>query len=108
MGHNRARVQGAGPQYLISDLGRFDFANGRMRLVSYHPNTNIDRIQTKTGFELDIAPDLCETLLPTKEELLLLREEIDPLGIRRLESLSGAARRQLLHAILKEEKRKIH
>jgi hypothetical protein len=41
--------------------------------------------------------------LPTQSELRLLREEIDPLGIRCLESLSGASRRQLLHQIVAAE-----
>jgi glutaconate CoA-transferase subunit B len=109
MGHNRERVQGRGPQYLISNLGRFDFANGRMRLVSYHPDTSITLIQTKTGFDFDVAPDVHETPLPTENELQLLRNEIDPLCIRKLESLSGAARRLLLHEIIsKEERRVIH
>jgi acyl CoA:acetate/3-ketoacid CoA transferase beta subunit len=103
MGFHPQRTHGAGPRYLISDLGQFDFANGRMRLVSYHPGTSIERIQAKTGFELEISPDVHETPLPTSEELRLLREEVDPLGIRRLELLSGAERRQLLHQIIAAE-----
>ncbi len=104
LGHTPARTHGRGPQYLITDLGQFDFMNGRMRLTSYHPTTTIGQVQSHTGFELEIAPDAGPTPLPTEEELRLLREEIDPLGIRRLESLSGAERRQLLHDILKRER----
>lgn len=103
LGHNPARTHGAGPVYLISDLGQFDFANGRMRLVSYHPGVSVKRIQAKTGFELEIAPEVHETPPPTAQELRLLREEIDPLGIRHLEALSGAARRQLLREIIAAE-----
>jgi len=103
LGHNPARTRGAGSNYLISDLGQFDFANGRMRLTSYHPGTTIDKIQSRTGFELEIAPDVHETPLPTQEELALLREKIDPLGIRRLETLGGAARQDLLRDVLKRE-----
>jgi hypothetical protein len=103
MGHNPARRHGAGPVYLITDLGQFDFANGRLRLTSYHPGVTPERVQARTGFELELSPGLCETPPPTGEELRLLREEIDPLGIRRLESMSGAARRQLLHEILAAE-----
>jgi hypothetical protein len=33
----------------------------------------------------------------------LLREEIDPLGVRRLELLGGAARKDLLREILEKE-----
>ena len=103
LGYHPARTNGSGPQYLITDLGQFDFANGRMRLISYHPGVTPEKVQAKTGFELDIAPDIQETQPPTEAELRLLREEIDPLGIRRLELLSGTIRRQLLHEILAQE-----
>ncbi len=103
LGHNPARRRGAGPCYLVSDLGQFDFAEGRMRLTSYHPGVAISQIQARTGFELEIAPGACETPPPTPDELRLLRQEIDPLGIRRLESLSGTERRQLLHEIIAAE-----
>lgn len=106
MGHHAARRRGSGPHYLVSDLGQFDFsgrgADGQpqMRLVSYHPGESITHIQAKTGFALEIAPDVHETPTPSAEELRLLYEEIDPLGIRSLESLSGAERRKLLHEIV--------
>ncbi len=104
LGYHPRRIHGAGPQYLISDLGQFDFVNGKMRLISYHPGTSIRRIQAKTNFELEISSNIAETPPPTPGELRLLREEIDPLGIRRLESLSGAPRRKLLHKILEQER----
>lgn len=100
LGHHPARRRGAGPRYLVSDLGQFDFADGQMRLISYHPGTSPERIQKKTGFALCFAPHLGETPPPTAEELRLLREVIDPLGIRQLELLNGAARRQKLREIL--------
>ena len=58
----------------------------------------------RSNFELEIAPDVHVTPLPTAEELNLLRTEIDPLGIRRLELLSGASRRELLREILAQER----
>lgn len=103
MGYHEQRKHGAGPRYLVTDLGQFDFANGRLRLTSFHPGVEIKQIAARTGFELEIAPDVCETPPPTPGELRLLREEIDPLGIRRLESMSGAGRRELLHAIIAAE-----
>ena len=102
LGYHPARSQGAGPRYLVSDMGQFDFAHGRLRLTTYHPGVDVKRIQARTGFELEIAPDLHETPLPTADELRLL-QEIDPLGIRKLEGLGGAARRQLLHEIIRME-----
>lgn len=103
LGHTADRKKGRGTQYLISDLGQFDWHEGRMRLVSYHRGTSIDRIQKKTGFELIIADDVHETPPPTEAELRLLREEIDPLGVRKLETLNGSARRDHLRTILVAE-----
>lgn len=108
LGHNPARRHGSGPRYLVSDLGQFDFGGGapeqpRMRLICTHPGVDIAHIQAHTGFSMDIAEDVYETPLPTPGELRLLRQEIDPLGIRKLEALSGSARRQLLHEIIARE-----
>lgn len=103
LGHSPERKRGRGVNYLISDLGQFDWAEGRMRLISYHPGVDIKRIQAKTGFTLEIAPDVDETPPPTSEELRLLREEIDPLGVRKLETLAGSARKDHLRDILMRE-----
>jgi acyl CoA:acetate/3-ketoacid CoA transferase beta subunit len=103
LGHNSARKHGCGPRYLITDLGQFDFSTGRMRITTLHPGVAVESVQAHTGFDLDISPDLKETDLPTEKELSLLRNEIDPLNIRRLETLSGPARRNLLHDIIEAE-----
>ena len=103
LGHSPSRTHGSGPCYLISDLGQFDWFDGRMRLTTLHPGVSIERVRAKTGFDLDAAPDLHETLPPTPEEIRLLREEIDPLAVRRLETLAGATRRDHLRVILAAE-----
>ena len=104
MGHVPQRKAGGGPRYLISDLGQFDWHHGRMRLTSVHPGVDVTRILRKTGFELAGADDLCETVPPDEEDLRLLRDEIDPLGTRKLETLGGSARKTLLREILKRER----
>jgi glutaconate CoA-transferase subunit B len=103
LGHVPHRTRGDGAKYLITDLGQFDWADGRMRLISYHPGTTVEHIQKKTGFDLVVAPDVYETLPPSIEEVRLLREEIDPLGVRKLEMLGGSARKDLLREILTKE-----
>lgn len=103
LGHEPGRPHGAGPCYCITDLGQFDWANGRMRLTSWHPGVEIKRIQRRTGFKLEIVPDARETPPPTAEEVRLLREEIDPLGVRKLELLGGQARKDLIRDILRQE-----
>jgi glutaconate CoA-transferase subunit B len=103
MGHVPERRRGRGPNYLITDLGEFDWANGHMRLFHTHPGISAEDVQKKTGFALEIAPDLTETPPPTDDEIRLLREQIDPLNVRKLETLGGAARKDLLREILEKE-----
>ncbi len=106
LGHDPARRAGRGPRYLVSDLGQFDFepGSGRMRLLSLHPGVPLRRVQAKTGFPLVLPEIIPTTEPPAEEELLLLREQIDPLGVRKLETLSGARRRGELRRILAEER----
>jgi acyl CoA:acetate/3-ketoacid CoA transferase beta subunit len=103
LGHVEQRKRGHGPRYLVTDLGEFDWANGHMRLTRYHPGVSIEQIQRKTGFALEIAADVGETVPPTTEEIALLREVIDPLNVRKLEMLGGSARKDLLRDILAKE-----
>jgi len=107
LGHNSARKHGNGPRYLVTDLGQFDYADGRMRIISFHPGMTLEIIQAHTGFPLDISPEVMETVRPTDNEINLLRNEIDPMNIRRLETLSGPARRELLHKIIVAEKSRL-
>lgn len=106
LGHDARRKAGRGPRCLISDLGQFDFdpETGRMRLCSLHPGVTLRRVQAKTGFELQIPWKIPETEPPSSEERRLLREEIDPLGVRTLETLSGPARRERLRDLLRQER----
>jgi glutaconate CoA-transferase subunit B len=104
LGHVPHRRRGRGPVFLISDLGQFDFVEGRMRLTHLHPGVTLERVQAKTGFDLELATPVQSTQPPTPQDLRLLREEIDPLGIRKLEFLSGPERRKALRAILQRER----
>jgi hypothetical protein len=52
-----------------------------MRLVSRHPGVTLEQVQAATGFSLLIPVEDAITRLPTDEELRLIREEIDPLGL---------------------------
>ncbi len=105
LGHDTARTHGHGPRLLISDLGQFDFEpeSGRMRIQSLHPGVSLQRVQAKTGFDLIVPTNIPETPAPTAEELHYLRELIDPLGVRTLEMLSGATRKEKLQTILQQE-----
>jgi acyl CoA:acetate/3-ketoacid CoA transferase beta subunit len=103
LGHHPQRRRGQGPKYLVSDLGQFDFAEGKMRLTHVHPGVELERVKAKTGFAFEISPSLEHTELPSPEYLEILRNEVDPLGIRRLEFLSGAQRKALIRDIIEKE-----
>jgi glutaconate CoA-transferase, subunit B len=79
------RLPGNGPQLVVTDkcVFRFDEATGEMVLHSLHPEVELVEVQEAVGWELNIAPNLGETELPTDEDLRLLREELDPQGLYR-------------------------
>lgn len=76
-------MPGRGPQWVVTDkcVFRFDEATQEMTLVSLHPGVELADVQAEVGWELRVAPALCETEPPTVEELRLLREELDPQGM---------------------------
>jgi len=71
-----------GPSRVITDLCLMDFEpeSKRMRLIATHPGITVDDVIKATGFELIIADDVETTKPPTKEDLRLLHEVIDPNG----------------------------
>ncbi|MFQ5854831.1 MAG: CoA-transferase subunit beta [Anaerolineae bacterium] len=62
----------------------FDQETGYMRLVSLHPRVTVEQVQQNTGFELLIPSEVPETEPPTVGQIRLLREKIDPEGVREL------------------------
>lgn len=71
-----------GPSALITTLAVFTFdpANGEALLQSYHPGSSVAEVQAQTGWPLHLAPDCAETVLPSAEELRVIRE-CDPDGV---------------------------
>lgn len=90
---------------LISNLGTFelDFASQRFRLVSIHPGITLEEIRRQTGGEFLVADPLPSTPTPTEEQLRLIRREIDPFGIRRLEFVPSKARLATIESVLDAE-----
>lgn len=102
----RMGLNSPGPRSLVSDLGCFDFGNSGMRVVSRHPGVPLDKIRSRTGFPLDVADGpggVPVTEPPSVEEVRLLREVIDPLGVRTLEVLGGQDRWDKLRQIATAE-----
>lgn len=91
VGYDRAAAAGVSRYHrlprVVSDLGVFDFAGPghSMRLASVHPGVSVEEVRAATGFELAITDEVPCTREPTAEELRLIREVIDPEGLRERE-----------------------
>jgi len=96
---------GSGPQCVITNLAYLDFDKKTkcMKLGSLHSGVDLETVIESTGFELIIPDEPKETIPPTIKEIELLREEVDPLNIRKLEVLSGSEREELLDEIIQKE-----
>lgn len=70
---------------VITDLGVLDFggAGHAARLLSVHPGISVDQICAATGFPLETAARTPETPPPSDEQLALIRERLDPRGLRK-------------------------
>jgi glutaconate CoA-transferase, subunit A len=90
---------------LISDLGIFelDAAARRFRLMSLHPGATLETVRERTGGKFLVAEPVPITRPPEPEQLRLIREDIDPFGIRRLEFVPAKERMGLIESILHAE-----
>ena len=72
---------------VVTNLGVFNFENDehRMQVLTVHPGSSIDDIVENTSFEMIIPDTVEESRLPTDEELDLIRNHIDPHGLRKAE-----------------------
>jgi glutaconate CoA-transferase subunit B len=96
-------ITSPGPKKIITDLCVFNFETGRVALESLHPGVSLEQVVQNTGFEIILPDEIKETQLPTAEELDLLRNVIDPYGIRELELLSGKKRFAKIREIYQQE-----
>jgi acyl CoA:acetate/3-ketoacid CoA transferase beta subunit len=69
---------------VVTNLAVLDFGgpDHSARLVSVHPGVTVDEVVAATGFALDVAVEVPESRLPTAEELRVVREVVDPRGLR--------------------------
>jgi acyl CoA:acetate/3-ketoacid CoA transferase beta subunit len=97
-----ARAEQAGPaaarfndiHRIVSNLGVFDVRGpgDTVRLLTVHPGVTLDEVQEATGFPLHVDADGAprESRVPTTEELIVIREVLDPKGLRFKEVPDGA------------------
>ena len=72
---------------VVTNLAVLDFTGPRhtMRLVSLHPGVTVDEVRGASGCDIHVGSDVPETRLPSMEELILVREVLDPRGLRERE-----------------------
>ena len=91
-GVGRQRAEEAGPaatrfhnvHRVVSNLGVYDFEGPghTIRLVSLHPGVTLDEVRQASGCDIHVAGEVPETRLPSMEELVLIREVLDPRSLR--------------------------
>lgn len=77
-----------GPELVVTNLAVMDFepVSKRMRLKSVHPGISPQQVQNETGFTLLMPQGTApETRPPTQVQVRLIREKIDPDGMRKRE-----------------------
>lgn len=74
-----------GPKLLVTPLGVFDFAPGSrsMRVKSLNPGVSLEQVRDATGFDLLVEGVVPVSVVPTAEELKLLRTRVDSTGVLR-------------------------
>ncbi|MFD8451391.1 MULTISPECIES: CoA-transferase subunit beta [Streptomyces] len=93
VGYDRAAAAGpAATRYhripeVVTNLGVFDFEtpDRTMRLRSLHPGVTVEQVTGATGFALTVPDEVPFTREPTEAELRLIREVVDPKGLRERE-----------------------
>jgi acyl CoA:acetate/3-ketoacid CoA transferase beta subunit len=91
-GVGRQRAEQAGPaatrfhnvHRVVSNLGVLDFGgpDHTLRLVSVHPGVMVEEVLAAGACEVVVEGVVPETRMPTMEELVLVREVLDPKSLR--------------------------
>src|SRR5262249_44235717 len=97
--HGAGQDHGGAPfheiRLVVTDKAMLDFATSdhSMRLRSVHPGLSAEQVQALTAFPLVIPDDLAVTPEPTEAELEIIRNRLDPAGLRAREVGRPASRR---------------
>jgi acyl CoA:acetate/3-ketoacid CoA transferase beta subunit len=84
VGYDRAAGRFHDVHRVVTNLAVLDFATPErtMRIASVHPGVPVEQVCAATGFRLVVPDDVPTSREPTDEELKLLREVLDPKGLR--------------------------
>ncbi|HVM55927.1 MAG TPA: CoA-transferase subunit beta [Gaiellaceae bacterium] len=58
---------------VVTDLGILEPRHGELTLVAVHPGSTVEQARAATGWDLQVADEMRETVPPTDEELAALR-----------------------------------
>jgi len=105
---NQERIKAGlrpGPMKLITNLAvLIKEEEGRpFRIASVHPGVTATDVVNNTGFELEVPKDVPETEKPTKDQIKILREQVDPYGMVAFDFMPGKDRIAYLKSILDKE-----
>jgi acyl CoA:acetate/3-ketoacid CoA transferase beta subunit len=69
---------------IVSNLGVLDLGgpDDTLRLLSVHPGVTVDDVRAASACEIHVGHSVAESREPTTEELVLIREVLDPRGLR--------------------------
>jgi len=87
VGYDRA----VGPYHdvfrVVTNLAVLDFGgpDHAMRIASVHPGVSVEDVQAASAFEIHVEDDVPTTREPSVGELMLIREMLDPKGLRERE-----------------------
>jgi len=75
--------RGSGPYRVITQLGIYGFDNEtkKLELISLHPGISLEEVKENSGFEVIIPDEIHISSEPAERHLMILRKEIDPVGI---------------------------
>jgi len=78
----KAGLRGGGMIAIVTDIGLLGpDDSGEMILTALHPGKTVEQARENTGWDLKIGDDLKITEPVTAQELIILREDLDPKAI---------------------------
>ena len=78
-------LPGMGPRLVVTDKCTFIFdeETGEMTLSSLYPGLSLEEVQAEVEWPMQITETVTTSEPPSEQEIQILRQELDPMGIYR-------------------------